>query len=200
MIDKINLVILRIEDFLLSYITIAMAVLLVVNVFFRSVLNNSLSFAEELGAFFLVIITYIGISTAARFYSHINMNAVLDNVSFRMRKAMVIIISLFTFIVMAYLGYLFVLYGLDSMKVGRISTAMEIPMVIIIMILATGIFITSLQYLICLIKNITNKDEIYLGSQAKAGKDGELVYEADLNEFKATQQDGDGLFERRRDA
>ena len=54
MIEKLNNILLRIEDFLLSYITVAMAILLIANVFFRSILNNSLSFAEELGGFFLV--------------------------------------------------------------------------------------------------------------------------------------------------
>ena len=51
MIDKINRIILKVEDFILSYGIVAMAVLLITNVFFRSVLNNSLKFAEEVGQF-----------------------------------------------------------------------------------------------------------------------------------------------------
>ena len=54
--EKINQAILKLEDFLLGYIIVFMAILLVLNVFFRSVLNNSLSFAEELGGFLMVVV------------------------------------------------------------------------------------------------------------------------------------------------
>ena len=185
MIEKLNNILLRIEDFLLSYITVAMAILLIAHVFFRSILNNSLSFAEELGGFFLVTVTFWGISTAARFNNHINMNAIIDNMPFKIRKVMMIVISLFTFIVTAYLGYLFVLYALDALKVSRISTALEIPMVIINMILAIGIIITALQYLLIFIKNITTKDVIYVGSQAKTENGIDILFEADFKEYQS---------------
>lgn len=187
MIDKLNTILLRIEDFLLSYITVAMAILLIVNVFFRSVLNNSLSFAEELGSFFLVTVTFWGISTATRFNNHINMNAIIDNMPFKIRKTMTTIISFFTCIITAYLSYLFFLYALDSLKVSRISTALEIPMVIINMILAIGIFITALQYLLMFVKNITVKDVIYVGSQAKTENGVDVIFEADLKEYKSDE-------------
>lgn len=187
MIDKLNNILLRIEDILLSYITVAMAILLIANVFFRSVLNSSLSFAEELGSFFIVIVTFWGISTAARFNNHINMNAIIDNMPFKIRKTMMIVISFFTCIVMIYLGYLFLLYALDSLKVSRISTALEVPMVIIIMILTVGIFVTALQYLLIFIKNITTKNEIYVGSQTKTENGIDMIFEADLREYKANE-------------
>ncbi|USF30402.1 TRAP transporter small permease [Clostridium sp. MD294] len=189
MIDKLNTILLRIEDFLLSYVTVAMAILLIVNVFFRSVLNNSLSFAEELGGFFLVTVTFWGISTATRFNNHINMNAIIDNMPFKIRKTMTTIISFFTCIITAYLGYLFLLYALDSLKVSRISTALEIPMVIINMILAIGIFITALQYLLMFVKNITVKDVIYVGSQSKTENGVDIIFEADLKEYKSEEME-----------
>ena len=188
MIEKLNNILLRIEDFLLSYITVAMAILWIANVFFRSILNSSLSFAEELGGFFLVTVTFWGISTAARFNNHINMNAIIDNMLFKIRKIMMIIISFFTFIVTAYLGYLFVLYALDSLKVSRISTALEIPMVIIIMILAIGIIITALQYLLIFIKNITTKDVIYVGSQTKTENGIDMIFEANFKEYQSKSE------------
>lgn len=124
--EKINQAILKLEDFLLGYIIVFMAILLVLNVFFRSVLNNSLSFAEELGGFLMVVVTFWGISTAARFSKHINMNAIVDNVPKKIRKAMLVIISGFTSVVMFYMTSVFVRYAMDNMKVGRISTALEL--------------------------------------------------------------------------
>ena len=126
--EKINQAILKLEDFLLGYIIVFMAILLVLNVFFRSVLNNSLSFAEELGGFLMVVVTFWGISTAARFSKHINMNAIVDNVPKKIRKAMLVIISGFTSVVMFYMTSVFVRYAMDNMKVGRISNGVEVTM------------------------------------------------------------------------
>ena len=116
------------------------------------------------------------------------MNAIIDNMLFKIRKIMMIIISFFTFIVTAYLGYLFILYALDSLKVSRISTALEIPMVIIIMILAIGIIITALQYLLIFIKNITTKDVIYVGSQTKTENGIDMIFEANFKEYQSKSE------------
>lgn len=180
--EKINQAILKLEDFLLGYIIVFMAILLVLNVFFRSVLNNSLSFAEELGGFLMVVVTFWGISTAARFSKHINMNAIVDNVPKKIRKAMLVIISGFTSLVMFYMTSVFVRYAMDNMKVGRISTAMELPMWILQSIVAVGVFLTAVQYLICFIRNLTTPD-VYLGSEVKAGEGLALIYEAEFKEF-----------------
>ena len=160
-----------------------MAILLVLNVFFiRSVLNNSLSFAEELGGFLMVVVTFWGISTAARFSKHINMNAIVDNVPKKIRKAMLVIISGFTSLVMFYMTSVFARYAMDNMKVGRISTALELPMWILQSIVAVGVFLTAVQYLICFIRNLTTSD-VYLGSEVKAGEGLALIYEAEFKEF-----------------
>ena len=180
--EKINQAILKLEDFLLGYIIVFMAILLVLNVFFRSVLNNSLSFAEELGGFLMVVVTFWGISTAARFSKHINMNAIVDNVPKKIRKAMLVIISGFTSLVMFYMTSVFVRYAMDNMKVGRISTALELPMWILQSIVAVGVFLTAVQYLICFIRNFTTPD-VYLGSEVKAGEGLALIYEAEFKEF-----------------
>lgn len=180
--EKINQAILKLEDFLLGYIIVFMAILLILNVFFRSVLNNSLSFAEELGGFLMVVVTFWGISTAARFSKHINMNAIVDNVPKKIRKAMLVIISGFTSLVMFYMTSVFVRYAMDNMKVGRISTALELPMWILQSIVAVGVFLTAVQYLICFIRNLTTPD-VYLGSEVKAGEGLALIYEAEFKEF-----------------
>lgn len=179
MFEKLNKVILKIENFILGYGIIFIAILLVANVFSRSVLNNSLKFAEELGQFMMIIITFIGISTAARFSKNINMNAIIDNLPNKVRKAFMLVISFFTSFVMFYVSYLCFLYAKDIYKVGRISTAMEIPMWIIIAIVAIGVFLNAVQFLITFIKNVMNKDEIHLGSQVKCGEGLALIYDDD---------------------
>lgn len=193
MIEKINQFILKLEDILLGYIIIFMAVLLVINVFCRSVLNNSLSFAEELGGFLMVIVTFLGISTASRFYKHINMNAIIDNVPKKLKKAMMLVISAVTSLVTFWLTYVFIRYALDNMKVGRISTAMELPMWILVGIVALGLFLTAFQYLLCFVRNLRSAD-VYMGSEIKCGEGMEMVYEAELREYvskDAQREEGD---------
>ena len=180
--EKINKAVLKLEDFLLGYIIVFMAILLVLNVFFRSVLNNSLSFAEELGGFLMVIVTFWGISTAARFSKHINMNAIVDNVPKKIRKAMMVIVSGFTAVVMFYMTSVFVRYAMDNLKVGRVSTALEWPMWVIQSLVAIGVFLTAVQYLVCFIRNLTTSD-VYLGSEVRAGEGLDLIYEAEFKEF-----------------
>lgn len=182
MIDRINRIILKVEDFILSYGIVAMAVLLITNVFFRSVLNNSLIFAEEVGQFLMVIVTFVGISTAARFSRHINMNAVIDNVPEKIRKIMMTVIALLTSITMFYLAYLSYGYTMDVYKVGRISTALEMPMWILIAIVTFGILMTAVQFLVIFIKNVSTSS-LYLGSHVKAGEALDLVYEEEFKEF-----------------
>ena len=179
MLEKLNKLILKVENFILGYGIIFIAILLVVNVFFRSVLNNSLKFAEELGQFMMIIITFVGISTASRFSKNINMNAIIDNLPKKAKKIFMLFISFFTSLVMFYVSYLCLLYAQDIYKVGRISTAMEIPMWIIIAIVAVGVFLSSVQFLICFIKNIYYKGEIHLGSQVRCGDGLDLIYEDD---------------------
>lgn len=182
MIEKINKFILKIEEYLLGYIIIIMAVLLVINVFCRSVLNNSLSFAEELGGFLMVIVTFLGISTASRFYKHINMNAIIDNAPKTVKKVMAIVISGFTAIVTSWLTYVFIRYAMDNAKVGRISTALELPMWILVGIVALGMFFVAVQYWICFVKNIVSSD-IYMGSHIKCGEGMDMIYEVEYKEF-----------------
>lgn len=182
MIEKINKIILKVEEYLLGYIIIIMAVLLVINVFCRSVLNNSLSFAEELGGFLMVIVTFLGISTASRFYKHINMNAIVDNAPKAVKKVMAIVISGFTAVVTSWLTYVFIRYAMDNAKVSRISTALELPMWILVGIVAIGMLLVAVQYWICFVKNIISRD-IYMGSHVKCGEGMDMIYEVEYKEF-----------------
>lgn len=182
MIEKINKMILKIEECLLGYIIIIMAILLVINVFCRSVLNNSLSFAEELGGFLMVIVTFLGISTASRFYKHINMNAIIDNAPKTVKKIMAIVVSGFTAVVTSWLTYVFIKYAMDNAKVSRISTALELPMWILVGIVAIGMFLVAVQYWISFVKNIAHPD-IYMGSHVKCGEGMDMIYEVEYKEF-----------------
>ncbi|WP_291737394.1 TRAP transporter small permease, partial [Leisingera sp. F5] len=68
----------RIESFLLAAGVLLMAANTVANVVGRFVLGNSIFFTEELNRILIILITFAGISYAARNARHIRMSAIYD--------------------------------------------------------------------------------------------------------------------------
>ncbi|MFH1303065.1 MAG: TRAP transporter small permease subunit, partial [Planctomycetota bacterium] len=63
----------RIEAFLLAWSIIAIAALSIGNVFCRVIFGFSLAFTGELSQFFIIIVTFIGLSYATSRGRHIRM-------------------------------------------------------------------------------------------------------------------------------
>lgn len=179
-LKKIDRFMCKLEEFIISYSVITMAVILVANVIARRVLNNSLTFAEEAGQFMMIILTFIGTSYAVRKGSHINMSAFLDFAPAKVKKILVLLISFVTMMLMfafAYFGYQ---YLLTVIARGRVTPALEVPRYFITMFLPIGFFLAGVQYLINFVLNLTHKDEIYLNNEEPESK-------AEANTNNATQ-------------
>lgn len=161
---KLNDITSKIEEAILSYSVIAMATILIGNVISRSVFNNSWKFAEEVGQFLLIFITFVGTSYAARKGKHINMNAIFEALPLKLKKVSMIIVSAFTGVTMFYLAYLSYLYMMKIHKMGRVTPALQFPMYLIIAVVVLGFLLSGIQYIINLILNLTEK-EVYLGSE-----------------------------------
>ncbi|QGU94586.1 TRAP transporter small permease subunit [Clostridium bovifaecis] len=164
-LKKIDGFIKKLEELVISYSVIAMAVILIANVFARRVLNNSLTFAEEAGQFMMVILTFMGTSYAVRKGSHINMSAFLDFAPAKIKKVMVLIISFVTMVLMFIFAYLGYEYLLTVIARGRVTPAMEMPRYYITMFLPIGFFLAGVQYLINFILNLIHKNEVYLNNE-----------------------------------
>lgn len=174
-LKKIDSFIKKLEELIISYSVIAMAVILIANVFARRVLQNSLTFAEEAGQFMMVILTFMGTSYAVRKGSHINMSAFLDFAPAKIKKIMILIISFVTMILMftfAYFGYQ---YLLTVIARGRVTPAMEMPRYYITMFLPIGFLLAGIQYLINFILNLTHRGEVYLNNEEPLSKVNEDV-------------------------
>lgn len=77
-IKKIDNIIGKIEEYILIIGIIGMSLLLFGNVFSRVVLNNSWSFAEEIGQMLVVLVTFMGLGYAVRKGRYINMTSIYD--------------------------------------------------------------------------------------------------------------------------
>ncbi|KZL16247.1 2,3-diketo-L-gulonate TRAP transporter small permease protein YiaM [Pseudovibrio axinellae] len=158
----------RIESVLLALGVLLMAANTIANVIGRFVLGDSIFFSEELNRILVILITFAGISYAARHGRHIRMSAIYDGLSPRYRKILMVLISLVT------AGFLFLLcyYSFNYIEKqaarGRVLPALQIPVWTILVWVPIGFFMTGTQYLLSAIKNMTSPD-IYLSTQVQDG-------------------------------
>lgn len=158
----------QIESIILSYSIISLAVVTVGNVISRRLFNFSWTFAEEVSQFIMVLITFMGISYAARRARHIRMTAIFDNVPDRIKKLMMLLVSLLTAATMFYLAYYSTRYILDVRATGRVTPVLRIPFYLVILSVPTGFFLGGIQFSLTFLKNILAK-EVWLSSEEKSG-------------------------------
>lgn len=164
-IRKIDKIVAKIEEFVLSSSIILMAAILIGNVIARRGFGRSWSFAEEAGQMLMVIVTFMGLGYGVRKGQHINMSAIMDLSPKKGKKVLAIFsatISMITMFIFAYLSYR---YTLTVIARGRVTPALEVPRYWITMFLPIGFTLGGIQYLINLVLNLTNKDEIYLNNE-----------------------------------
>lgn len=160
----------RIEAVLLATGVLLMAVNTVANVVGRFAFQNSLFFSEELNSILIILITFAGISYAARHGRHIRMSAIFDTLSPRWRKIIMVLISIISGIVMLALAWYSFHYIQTQAGRGRVLPALSIPVWWTLVWVPVGFFMTGAQYLLTAIKNIIEPD-IYLSTGVLEGYD-----------------------------
>jgi TRAP-type C4-dicarboxylate transport system permease small subunit len=169
-LGTIDTLIARVEAIMLAVGVLLMAANTVANVVGRFVFQNSLFFSEELNRILIILITFAGISYAARQGRHIRMSAIYDALPPKVRKFMMIVIALVTAVFMLGLAWYSSQYILTQASRGRVLPSLQIPVWIILVWVPVGFFMTGLQYLLTAIKNIIEKD-IYLSTNVIEGYD-----------------------------
>ena len=166
MLDSIDCLIARLEEFIMATGIILMALNTIVNVISRFIFNHSIIFAEELNSTFILLVTFAGIGYAARHGRHIRMSAIYDHMPDKARKVLMTVIVFVTAFFMLFLAYYSVQYIYHVYSKGRVMPALGIPVYIIYLWVPIGFFITGIQYALTTVKNIREK-EIYLSTNLK---------------------------------
>lgn len=166
-LSRLNRLISSIEKYILGYRVISLAAITIGNVVSRKAFNYSWSFAEEISQFILVIITFMGISYAARKSRHIRMTAFYELVNERVKKIIMIFICLVTMLILFYLSYHALLFVLKVHGYGRVTPALRLPFYLMIVWAPISLFLGGIQYVLTLIKNLTHKD-VWLSSEVKS--------------------------------
>lgn len=167
-LDFIDLILSKFEGFMLAIGVISMAVVTILSVITRFVFNDALTITDELNMIFIVIVTFAGLSYAARNGRHIRMSAIYDAMPTNMRKTLMIIISTLTALFMFALAYYSYGYIVEVYESGRILPALGIPVFYIYLWVPIGFTVTGLQYTFTVIKNFREKD-VYLSTNVRDG-------------------------------
>ena len=157
-IKLLDKAVIKFQEVILSGSIIVMTIILIGNVIARAIFNNSWSFAEEVGQFLLVFVTFIGTSYASRKGRHIRMTGVFDLMPHMVKKILMITTSLLTSAIMFYLAYYGAGYVLKVKSLGTVSPALRIPLYLIYTVVPIGLTLTGIEYLLNVIKNIISED------------------------------------------
>lgn len=171
-----------IEETTLSVGVVAVALLSIINVISRTFFGQSLSAAEELTQFLIIMITFVGASYGASQARHIRMSAFYDILSRKGRKFMMLLTSLVTGSLLWTLTYFAVSYANTLEVLGTKSPVLGVPYAYVYWLAPIGLFMAGLQYFMTFIKNCANKDVFLsftredlllkeLPAEAEAGKE-----------------------------
>jgi C4-dicarboxylate transporter, DctQ subunit len=145
------------EVIILSLGVAALAVLLIANVFARTFFQ-SLYYADEISRFLIILISFVGVSYAARKARHIRMGAFLELMPPKLEKIFIFIISgtnAVVMFIMAYYGYQY----MNQMRLmGQRTSALQVPYWTFMIIVPIGFGSAGIQYIRTIIKNIVEKD------------------------------------------
>lgn len=167
-LGKIDILISKIEAVMLAVGVLLMAANTIANVIGRFIFQNSIFFSEELNRILIIMITFAGISYAARHGRHIRMSAIYDTLPPKPRKILMIIITLVTAVFMFGLAYYAFTFILTQAGRGRVLPSLQIPVWITLIWVPVGFFMTGMQYTLTAVKNIISKD-IYLSTAVLEG-------------------------------
>lgn len=167
-IDFLDLMLSRFEEIMLAIGVIAMAIVTIASVVTRFVFNDALTVTDELNMIFIIIVTFAGLSYAARNGRHIRMSAIYDALPPKTRKILMIFISSVTAFFMYLLAYYSYYYIVEVYESGRVLPALGIPVFYIYLWVPMGFIVTALQYSFTVIKNIREKD-VFLSTKIRDG-------------------------------
>jgi len=161
------------EVFVLSAGTGALALLLMINVIARTFFR-SIYYAEELSEVLITIVTFVGVSYAARKARHIRMGAILEAFPARLEKVLVVLISGISAVVMFVLAYHSYRYLMFVKTMEQTTPSLRIPYWIFLIIVPIGFFMAGFQYVRTVIKNFAEK-EVWLSPEQQSEYEEEAV-------------------------
>lgn len=163
-----------IEVSILSLGTLALAVLLVANVIARKFFR-CIYYAEEVSMILILIVTFVGVSYAARKGRHIRMGAIFDAVGTKwpgVQKVMIYIISAYSALIMFLMTHYTYNALVITRKTKQVTPSLGIRYWVLYIVVIAGFLLAGIQYLRTIYKNILEK-EVWISPEQKGEYDEE---------------------------
>ncbi|WP_110669424.1 TRAP transporter small permease [Salinicola halophilus] len=142
------------ERTLIATAILFMALLMSAHVVGNILFNQGIAGTYEITEMLIVLITFVGVGYAARHARHISMSAFYDQLKGRARKALLIVISLGTALLMFYFCYKSIEYVMALHDRGRTSASLQIPFWIVYLALPVGFALAGIQYVLTAVRNM----------------------------------------------
>lgn len=155
-----------IEKWIITVSILGMALLMSAHVVSSLVFNRGIPGTYEVTEMLIVVITFVGVSYAARHARHISMSAIYEQVGGRLRKGMLILLCLGSAALMFYFAYLSLGYVDTIYSRGRTSSSLHIPLWIVYTSLPVGFTLAGVQYVLTAVRNMISK-ELYRNFREK---------------------------------
>ncbi|MBW3568166.1 MAG: TRAP transporter small permease [Proteobacteria bacterium] len=137
---------------------LGMTTVSVANVIMRNVFERSLAFAGEVNMAFIIMVTFIGVGYAAREGRHIRMTALYDQFGQRTRKALMIVMTATTALLLFALAFYAGRYAYGTWQIGAVTPALRFPLAFIYAFAPLGLALGGIQYVLTLMRNLLEKD------------------------------------------
>lgn len=148
----------RIEEAVLAGGILVIAIVTITNAFTRVILSSSLTFAEEIAQFAIVVVTFAGLSHAAGVGRHIRMSAIYDQLGPRGRKALMVTIAALTALLCFALSVYAARYVGSVFESGKVSPALRVPLWIPWSVTPVGFALAGVQYVLTVVRNLRDDD------------------------------------------
>lgn len=162
---RVNHALGKIENVVVAVAILGITLLMICNTIGRTMLHHSIYATEELCMILILIVTFVGLSNAARNGRHIVMTAIYDKLPHKVKRISNIITNAVIFCLLLWITYLSVKYTINVYTYGRITTVLAIPAYLSAAIIPLGCTLGAFQYLIACLLSITNKDTLWAGSE-----------------------------------
>jgi len=161
------------EVTLLTLGVAGLALILIANVIARTFFQ-SLYYADEISEFLITFITFVGMSYATRKARHIRMGAFLDAMPPKVEKIILYIIFAVSAVVMFELAWHSFKYMMVVRDVSQQTSALLLPYFIFLIIIPIGFFLSGLQFIRSIIKNIV-EDDVWQSADQKSEYEDETL-------------------------
>lgn len=146
------------ERVVVSACVLIMALIMSGHVVGNLLFDRGIPGTYEVTEMLIVVMTFVGVGYAARCARHISMSAIYDQLSGRLRKALLVVICMGTAVLMFYFAWKSSEYVIVLQERGRMSSSLHVPLWMVNLALPIGFTLAGVQYVLTTIRNLVSED------------------------------------------